>query len=87
MQRRAQPPNSRQLSLFQEETVSVQWAAEYLGCSVMTVLRYVEAGFIQGYQMCDRGWWRLLKASIFDYEKTLRSKVSMVRQTPRRSAS
>jgi hypothetical protein len=49
----------------------------------MTVLRYVEAGFIQGYQMCDRGWWRLLKASIFEYEKNLRGKIS----TPRRNAS
>jgi excisionase family DNA binding protein len=86
MQRRPQPSHSRQLSLFQEETVSVQWAAEYLGCSVMTVLRYVEAGFIQGYQMCDRGWWRLLKASIFEYEKTLRSKVSMAHKSAGRSA-
>jgi hypothetical protein len=47
---------------------------------VMTVLRYVEAGFIQGYQMCDRGWWRLLKASIFEYESKLRGKVSMSRR-------
>ena len=83
MQRRPPARNPRQLSLFQEEHVSPQWAAEYLGCSVMTVLRYVEAGFIQGYQMCDRGWWRLLKASIFEYEKKLRGNIS----TPRRNAS
>ncbi|HKV94909.1 MAG TPA: helix-turn-helix domain-containing protein [Candidatus Angelobacter sp.] len=62
-----------QLSLFQEETVTVTWAAQYLGVSVMTVLRYRESGLIHGYQMSERGWWRILKESILEYEKNLRS--------------
>lgn len=62
-----------QLSLFQEETVSVQWAAQYLRVSVMTVLRYREEGLIKGYQMKARGWWRLMKASVLDYEQRLRA--------------
>jgi excisionase family DNA binding protein len=78
MQRRTSPPNPRQLSLFQEETVSVQWAAEYLGVSVMTVLRYREQGLIKGYQMCERGWWRLFKDSIMKYEASLRAKAQKV---------
>jgi excisionase family DNA binding protein len=52
----------------------VQWAADYLGCSVMTVLRYRERGLIEGYQMCERGWWRLFKDSIMKYEAQLRAR-------------
>jgi excisionase family DNA binding protein len=81
MQRRPTSRNPKQLSLFQEEHVTPQWAAEYLGCSVMTVLRYVEEGLIEGYQMCERGWWRLLKASIMEYEKKLRSKILNARRS------
>jgi excisionase family DNA binding protein len=80
MQRRPSSTNPRQLSLFQEETVSVRWAAEYLGVCTVTVLRYREEGRIQGYQMGDRGWWRLLKSSILEYESKLRSKFSLAQK-------
>lgn len=64
--------DNKAVPLFKEETVSVKWAAKYLGCSVMTVLRYLEAGFIHGYQMSERGWWRIVKSSILEYEARLR---------------
>ena len=80
MQRRPPTRTPRQLSLFEEEHVTPKWAAEYLRCSVMTVLRYVEEGRIKGYQMCDRGWWRILKASLVEYENKLRDKMSLPRR-------
>lgn len=64
-----------QLPLFQEETVSVQWAAEHLRVSPMTVLRYREEGLIKGYQMKERGWWRLIKSSVVEYEQRLRARL------------
>jgi predicted site-specific integrase-resolvase len=62
-----------QLPLFQEETVSVQWTAKQLGVSDMTVLRYREEGLLQGYQMKDRGWWRIIRSSVVEYEQKLRA--------------
>jgi predicted site-specific integrase-resolvase len=68
-----------QLPLFQEETVSVQWAAEHLRVSAMTVLRYREEGLIRGYQMKARGWWRLIKSSVIEYEQKLRASMEATR--------
>ena len=53
------------------DTVSVQWTAKRLGVSEVTVLRYREEGKLKGYQMSKRGWWRLLKSSVLEFEARL----------------
>jgi excisionase family DNA binding protein len=52
-----------------EETVTVKWAADRLKVSEMTVLRYIEEGLFRAYQMKARGWWRIVKSSLLQYEQ------------------
>ncbi len=68
--------NTVQLSLFDQETVSVPWAAKYLRVSTVTVMRYREQGLIRGYQMARGGWWRLMKISVMEYEASLARQIS-----------
>lgn len=58
-----------------EETVTVKWAADRLRVSEMTVLRYIEAGLFRAYQLKERGWWRIVKSSLLEYEKTVRERM------------
>ena len=68
-----------QLSLFSEDTVSVRWAAEHLGVSEKTIRRYCEEGVLEGYQFLSRGWWRVLKSSIYACEQTIRTRHALER--------
>jgi excisionase family DNA binding protein len=61
----------QQLSLFQEKTVEVRWVAEYLNTSPQTVLRLLQDGRIHGFRLTPKGWWRIIQASVFEYEKSL----------------
>ncbi len=79
--------NPLQLSLFKEETISVQQAALYLHVSPMTVLRYREEGLIRGYQMHERGWWRLIKSSVMEYEESLRKEFATAGKNAARRSS
>lgn len=60
-----------QFSLFQEETVSVQWVAKLLRRSESSVKRLLEEGKIRGYQHCPKGEWYILKSSVLEYEQRL----------------
>ncbi len=41
--------------------------AESLGCSRQTVYRLIESGDLQGIQLKDHGWWRVLERSLEQY--------------------
>lgn len=55
--------------------VSVSSAAERLGVSRDTVLRYIEAGTLTGYRFTERGWWRVTKSSIDSLERSMREQI------------
>lgn len=44
--------------------ISVSTAAKMLQLSQMTVRRYLEEGILEGYQMAERGWWRVYLDSL-----------------------
>lgn len=41
--------------------------AETLGCSRQTVYRLIESGELEGMQLNDHGWWRVLERSLDKY--------------------
>jgi excisionase family DNA binding protein len=41
--------------------------AKTLGCSRQTVYRLIEAGELEGLQLRDHGWWRVLGRSLDNY--------------------
>ncbi len=63
---------SFQLSLFNEETVSVQFVAELLGRSESSIKRLLDEGRLRSYQHCKNGEHFILKSSLDEYEKALR---------------
>jgi excisionase family DNA binding protein len=58
------------------ETVSTQWTAKHLRVSEMTVLRYIEEGLIRAYQLKPRGWWRISKSSVLEFERITRARMA-----------
>jgi len=47
------------------QEMDVNRAAKMLMCSRMTVLRYLEDGTLEGYQLKQpRGWWRVYLDSV-----------------------
>lgn len=52
-----------------DDTVSISWVANRFKVSVMTVIRYREQGLLEGFQFVPRGWWRITKASVIEFEK------------------
>lgn len=48
------------------KTISTFTAAEYLGVSPMTVLRWIEDGTLVATRPRDRGWWRVSYDSVAD---------------------
>lgn len=71
MKRPAHKP--MQLSLFEQETVSISWAAKYLNVSTVTIMRYREQGMLRGYQFMKGGWWRIVRSSIEELQAKLQS--------------
>ena len=57
------------------ETLSVTAAAARLRISRDTVIRYIESGTLQGYQLADRGWWSVSKASVDALERRIREQI------------
>ena len=61
-----------QLLLFEQETVSVDWVAQRLKTSDMSVRRLLETGALRGYQRTPGGWWNIFLKSVIEYEERLR---------------
>ena len=53
------------------QTVAVKFAAQRLGVSEVTVLRYLDDGTLRGFQLKPRGWWHILKSSLDALEKRM----------------
>jgi hypothetical protein len=57
-----------QLSLFSQPTVSVSWVAKRWNKGRDMVTRLLQRGSLRGYRMTDKGWWNVIKESVFEYE-------------------
>jgi hypothetical protein len=62
-----------QLSLFEQETVGASWVAKRWKVCVNSVKSLIYAGDLKGYRMTTRGWWRVSKQSVLNYEEKLRN--------------
>jgi hypothetical protein len=60
-----------QLSLFEQHTVSVSWVAHRWNSCRDTVTRLLYSGHLRGYRITQKGWWRVITQSVFDYEKNI----------------
>jgi len=47
--------------------ISLPRVASTLGCSRQTVYRLIESGDLEGMQLKDHGWWRVLGRSLDQY--------------------
>ena len=61
-----------QMTIFQSRTLSVVHVAERLRTSRNTVIRLLESGELRGYRLTPQGWWRVVEASVAEYEQKLR---------------
>ena len=66
-----------QMSLFSQPTVSVSWVAKHLNKGRDLVVRLLESGMIKGYRMTPKGWWNVIKESVFEYEEQLRKECGL----------
>jgi excisionase family DNA binding protein len=53
----------------QEKIISVTLAAEMLAVSSQTVLRLIESGEIVAHRYGARGWWKVRRSSVVDYQE------------------
>lgn len=60
-------------TIFESRTLSVVHVAERLRTSRNTVIRLLESGELRGYRLTPQGWWRVVEASVAEYEKKLRT--------------
>ncbi|HET9365476.1 MAG TPA: hypothetical protein VFP71_10765 [Candidatus Angelobacter sp.] len=60
-----------QLSLFEQDTVSVSWIMKRWNVSKHTIFRLLQSGSLRGYRITTFGWWRVLKNSVLEYENKL----------------
>ena len=60
-----------QMSLFEQQTVSVSWVAKRWNKGRDMVVRLLESNALRGYRMTPNGWWNVIKSSVLDYEKKL----------------
>jgi excisionase family DNA binding protein len=46
--------------------IPVSRAAKMLKCARTSIYRYLESGRLDGYQLCEGGWWRVYYDSVVD---------------------
>jgi hypothetical protein len=63
-----------QLSLFEQHTVPVVWVARRWNTGRDTIMRLIHEGVLRGYQLTEKGWWRVITQTVFDHEKKLQKK-------------
>jgi excisionase family DNA binding protein len=54
-------------------TICSRRVAKFLGCSMTTIYRLLEAGEFRGYRLSRRGWWRIYLESFIEYLKRSRT--------------
>ena len=59
--------------LFSAETVSVSWVMNRLKVSRVTVLQFCNDGTLKAYRLKKKGWWRVLRSSVNDFERNIRN--------------
>jgi len=52
------------LAIGMRETVGVSAAAQIVGCSPDSILRWISGGAIEARRVTSRGWWRIDRASL-----------------------
>jgi hypothetical protein len=63
-----------QLSLFEQHTVPVVWVMKRWNTGRDTIIRLLHEGALRGYQLTQKGWWRVITQSVFDHEKNIQKK-------------
>jgi hypothetical protein len=69
-------PKHARAGVDADDTVSVSWVAKRFKVSVMTVCRYREQGLLEGFQFVPRGWWRITRRSVIEFERKLTERAS-----------
>lgn len=60
-----------QLSLFEQETLSVESVSKRFRTSMQTVRRLLDRGDLRGYRITSNGWWNIYRASVEAFEARL----------------
>ncbi|HZU33136.1 MAG TPA: helix-turn-helix domain-containing protein [Candidatus Angelobacter sp.] len=70
-------PNGMRLPLVTARTVSASWAAQYLDMSVNSIYKLIDEGKLKAYRHGDRGWFKILTTSVFDYETGMQKQLGI----------
>jgi excisionase family DNA binding protein len=57
--------------------IGTRQAARMLNTSVDTLMRLVESGEIQAYQLHEGGWWRVSYDSVIEYRNRISEKYAL----------